>query len=196
MEDMTVTLANDRLHQLEQKLAGGHASEVDVTHFLVTHYYESLVRLALSITNQPDEAADVAQKTVIKAAEKISQYRPGTNFKAWVFKIGVNEARTALRRKKTGQRLQQILTLGLKTASSPPQPEAQIILNERDQAIWDGVAQLPNKQKLPILLRYSFDLTDQEIGEILDIPHGTVRSRLHTAHKKLFVILGPQEVTK
>lgn len=191
---MTAILPSDQSNIIEQRLSEGRATQSEITHFLVVHYYATLHRLALSLLSQSEEAADVAQQTIIKAAAKIDQYQPGTNFKAWVFKIAVNEARMAIRRNQARQRLKNILTLGLQADSQPLPPEAQMILSERDRSIWKAVSELPTKQKLPVLLRYSFGLTDQEISEILEVPHGTVRSRLHNAHKKLFVMLAKQEV--
>ena len=202
MTDVTGTLVDERLNHLESRLATGGATQTDITHFLVNHYYASLHRLALSIVQQSQEAADVAQRTIIKASEKIDQYRPGTNFKAWVFKICVNEARTSIRRRVARERLQKIITLGLRTSAPPLLPEARLIQSERNAAIWHAVANLPEKQRLPILLRYNFEMSDQEICEILDVPYGTIRSRLHHAHKKLYAVLGNadfvshREVTK
>lgn len=189
MNETTVRPHLDGLARLEDRLTDGQASKEEVTRFLVTHFYAQLHRLALSIVQQPDEADDITQKSLIKAADKISSYRCGTNLKSWVYKIAVNEARMALRRKKTRSRLLKLLTLGSHTTPPPTQPEAVLMRNERDLALWQAVSQLPDKQKLPVLLRYSFECSDQEIGHILNIPHGTVRSRLHHAHKKLLHLL-------
>ena len=189
MSELTLQQQIDGLPNLEKRLKDGQASHEEVTQFLVTHFYTKVHRLALSIVQQSAEADDIAQKSLIKAANKIESYESGTNLKSWVYRITVNEARMALRRSRARNRLVKLLTLGSFTSPHPIQPEALVIRNERDFSLWKAVSQLPDKQKLPILLRYSFECTDQEISEILNIPHGTVRSRLHHAHKQLLYLL-------
>ena len=195
MNELTGSLVDSRLSHLERKLAKGNVTQNEIMHFLVTHYYDPIYRLAMSFVHQKDESADIAQKTLIKAANKIDQYRPGTNFKAWVFRIGINEAKNTLRRRKLQDKLKSILTLSFYATPQPLAPEAQVLRNERDQLLWEAVSQLPEKQMLPVLLRYNFDLTDLEIAEALEIPHGTVRSRLHSAHKKLYGLLNQSRCT-
>lgn len=189
MNKASLPLSIHGLEKLEKRLTEGQATNSEVTHFLVTHFYAKVHRLALSIVQQQADADDIAQKTLLKAADKIHTYRCGSNFQSWVYKIAVNEARMALRREKARDRLVSILTLGAYSAVKPDQPEALLLRNERDRTLWKAVSQLPKKQKLPILLRYSFDCTDKEISDILNVAYGTVRSRLHHAHKKLHHLL-------
>ena len=185
MNQLSLSSPAANVADLDQHLQTEEASEGEVTDFLVTHFYASIHRLALSMLHSNAEADEVAQRTMIKAAANIASYRPGTNLRSWVYKIGVNEARMALRRQKSQARLIQLVTLGLYSQPAPKQPEKLLEQSERDAALWRAVGRLPLKQQLPILLRYSFDLSDQEIADVLSIPNGTVRSRLHTAHKRL-----------
>ena len=74
-----------------------------------------------------------------------------------------------------------------------PSPETLTIQNERDRKLWQAINQLPDRHRLPIILRYSHDLATPEIADILQIPPGTVRSRLHYAHQQLHQILGAME---
>lgn len=176
-------------NKLDIQLSRGFVSHQQVTSFLIQHYYGALHRLAMSIVENKMEADDVCQRTIIRASEKIDQYQPGTNLTGWIFKIAINEARTILRRRKRRDRLKQILTLGAFVTKPVTHPEAILLKNERNRALWDAVKQLSEKHQLPILLRYSFELSDTEIADVLDIPSGTVRSRLHHAHKQLFGLL-------
>ena len=135
-------------------------------------------------------ADDVAQETLLKAANRIHQYEPHTNLKAWVYRIGLNEARAQLRRQKARQRMQRWFKReGVVETAVSPSPETLTIQNERDAALWQAVSQLPEKQQLPILLRYSHNLSTPEIAQILQLAPGTVRSRLHYAHQKLHHLL-------
>ena len=164
--------------------------------FLFPALYSALAQDKTAITAEwifSDEglaADDVAQETLLKAANRIHQYEPHSNLRAWVYRIGVNEARGYLRRQKARQRMQRWFKheAEVDTAVSPS-PEAQTIQNERDAALWQAVSQLPEKHRLPILLRYSHNLATPEIAEILQLSPGTVRSRLHYAHQKLHHLL-------
>ena len=175
---------------LDYLLERKEASEDQIVSYLVGHFYEPIHHLALSMLQDGLAADDVAQETLLKAANRIHQYEPHSNLRAWVYRIGVNEARGYLRRQKARQRMQRWFKreAEVDTAVSPS-PEAQTIQNERDAALWQAVSQLPEKHRLPILLRYSHNLATPEIAEILQLSPGTVRSRLHYAHQKLHHLL-------
>lgn len=174
---------------LERKLADGSLSHLELTRYLVNNHYEPIKRLALSVVKSHDEAEDVAQRTLIQVVNRIDQYRSIGSFRSWVLKIGFNEARMLLRRRNAQSRLKRLIQLQLSQTTPPPQPESLLIQHERDQALWLAVAQLKERLRLPILLRYRFDLSDQEIGDVLSISHAAVRTRLHRAHKQLLHLL-------
>lgn len=184
---------------IENNLSCGRVTAEELTDYIVVHFYADIRRLALSILHDGAEAEDVAQRVVIRAVNKIDRFQPGSNLKGWLFKIAINLARDLLRRKRTKQRLHNLLTLQFRAeinVQNEPSPELMLMRSEQDQALWSAVNSLKDKHKLPILLRYDFGLADADIGEILGIPHGTVRSRLHHAHKQLHAILSAAGVTK
>jgi RNA polymerase sigma-70 factor (ECF subfamily) len=189
MNVMTINLD----YLLERK----QATEDQIVTYLVAHFYEPMRHLALTILQEPLAADDVAQETLIKAANRIHQYEPNTNLKAWVYRIGLNEARGYLRRQKARQRMQRWFKREAETdmETAVPSPEAQTIQNERDRKLWQAVNQLPEKHRLPVLLRYSHNLSAPEIAEVLQLPPGTVRSRLHYAHRQLHHLLTQDTVT-
>jgi len=193
MDNLTLT------RNIESKLSDGLVTEQEMTDYIVVHFYADLRRLALNILHDTAEAEDVAQQAVIRAVRKKHRYRPGSNLKGWIFKITINLARDHLRRKRSKQRLHNLLTLQFKadqTTQNDPNPELLLIRSEQQQAIWSAVNQLSEKHRLPILLRYDFGLPDAEIGDVLGIPHGTVRSRLYHAHKQLHAQLSAAGGTK
>lgn len=174
---------------LDQLLERKQATEDQIVTYLVAHFYAPMHHLALTILHDALAADDVAQETLLKAANRIHQYEPHTNLKAWVYRIGINEARAHLRRQKAQQRWQSWLKREAERDTAVPSPETLAIQNERDQKLWQAVNQLPDKHRLPILLRYSHNLTTPEIAEVLALPPGTVRSRLHYAHQQLHHLL-------
>ncbi len=164
---------------------------------LMEGYYNFIYRLATTILNDPCEAEDAAQETLIRAASHIDGYQPGTNIKSWLAKIAINLCRDRLRRMKARRRLQEVLKLfSWQAAREMPTPEEVVIHNERARAIRTLVETLDEKHRLPILLRYVQEMTIAEIAQALDLNEGTVLSRLHYAHLKLknrLVTLAPEQ---
>lgn len=85
---------------LDYLLERDQATEEQIIHYLVAHFYEAVRHLALTMLDDPLAADDVAQETMLKAVNRIEQYKPHTNLKAWIYRIGLNEARAELRRNK------------------------------------------------------------------------------------------------
>ncbi len=167
----------------------------EIVDHLVANYYSGLRRLVQSILRDSDAADDIVQETLIIAANKIDQYKPHTNLKAWVFKIGVNQARMALRKGKSRKRILAILQGQWRPDRAQPSSEAALLETERQQQLWNAVQQLKEKHRLPILLRYSQGMKPAEIADVLDVPVGTIHSRLHHAHKQLRGLLVSEEVS-
>ena len=180
--------------QLDQLLECGQVDADEVADYLVTHFYSGVRHLAHTILHNADEAEDVAQRTIIQATNKIKQYQPHTNLRAWVYRIGVNEARMLYRRRQAHQKLWQLLTLNWHKPILPS-PEVATLQDERDERLWQAVSQLAEKQRLVVVLRYSEGLATADIATVLAIPSATVRSRLHYAHKQLRTLLAAPEVT-
>ncbi|MCA9917038.1 MAG: sigma-70 family RNA polymerase sigma factor [Anaerolineales bacterium] len=174
---------------LDALLERKQATPEEVVTYLVTHFYAPIHHLALSILQDKLAADDVAQEALLKAANRIHQYEPHSNLQAWVYRIGLNEARAQLRKQKARQRMQRWFKQEVGMDTAVPTPEALTIQNERDRKLWQAINQLPDRHRLPIILRYSHNLATAEIAEILQIPPGTVRSRLHYAHQRLHQLL-------
>lgn len=153
---------------------------------LVNQYKEGVFRLALSVLDDPAEANEAAQDAFIAALAALESYRDGSSFKAWLYTITLNASRSRLRKRKTIDKLADTLksVFHLETQKSPS-IEDTLIQSERDASVWRAIAQLGEKHRLPITLRYYHDLSTAEIAEIMHINEGTVRSRLSIAREKL-----------
>ncbi len=180
---------------LDHLLAQGQATEHEIVEQLVGQFYTPLRRLAQSLLQDETAAADVAQTAIIKAANRIGQYEPHTNLRAWVYKIAVNECRMIGRKQQRRQRLYDLLSRNVREADPRPSPEQSTLQNERDRQLWAAVRRLKEKHRIPIILRYSHNLSIQEIANALNLPQGTVRSRLHYAQKQLHGWLAAEGVT-
>lgn len=171
---------------LDHLLTVGQATDVQIVEHLVQNYYTMLYRLGLHILRDHDDAEDAAQETILTASQKIGQYEAGTELRAWVYTIGVNTCRAMWRKRQWQNRLHGVLVwLGQERTDAAALPEQHTLRSERDARLWNAINALDEKHRLPIILRYAHDLSTAEIGEALGINEGTVRSRLHYAHKQL-----------
>ncbi len=171
------------------------AGEISAFEKLIQDYQKDVFRLALSILDDPDEAEEGAQEAFVAAFRALDSFRADSSFKTWIFSITINICRTRLQRRRARDRLNHIL-YGLFYLQSKDNhlPEETIIQNEADAIMQRAIRMLDDKHRLPIILRYYHDLSVAEIAETLNIPQGTVHSRLNTARGQLRRVLkeGPE----
>lgn len=148
-------------------------------------YRAGLYQLALSFLDEPEDAEDAAQETLIKAARSLHHYRVGTNFRAWLYKIGVNTSLTALRKRTRRERLHRALAALQLHPGLASGPEEASTRHASQAQLWELVAQLPEKQRLVVTLHLAHDLPVAEVAQILGIRTKTVYSRLYAAYESL-----------
>lgn len=138
---------------------------------------------ALILVRNPSVAADVCQEAFLKAFKHIKSFRDGESFRAWFYRIVVNEAMRLTRRMKRWP----IPTDKIPNSLSPSanNPETAAISKEQCIEIWELVQRLPSKLQVPLALRYYADLSENEIAKTLHIPLGTVKSRLNRGREGL-----------
>ncbi|MBK7453697.1 MAG: RNA polymerase sigma factor [Anaerolineales bacterium] len=168
-------------HWLEQCREGDSLAIEKMVHT----YQKDVYRLALSILEDPDEAEDSTQETFLAALRAISSFREDAAFKTWLFSITINVCRSRLQRGKTRGRLQQILQSLFHLRDEVEHPEKTAMQNQADAEIWNALRRLDEKHRIPIVLRYYHDLPITDIARMLNIPPGTVHSRLNHAREKL-----------
>ena len=171
---------------LDHLLAVGQATDEQIVEYMVQTYYTMLYRLGLHMLRDHDDAEDAAQETIVTASQKIGQYRVGTEMRAWVYAIGVNTCRAMWRKRQWQNRLHEVLVwLGQDRSDAAASPEHHTLRSERDAHLWQAINKLSEKHRLPLILRYAHELSTAEIADVLGINEGTVRSRLHYAHRQL-----------
>jgi RNA polymerase sigma-70 factor (ECF subfamily) len=127
-------------------------------------------------------AEDVSQETFIQAWLRLPFYRPGASMQNWLYRIAINTAIDMFRKEKhTHPHAVEDLNL----ADPEPGPETMAASSERAQMIQGAVLALPDASRAVLVLREYQGLSYQEIAEALDIPVGTVMSRLNYARKLL-----------
>ena len=132
-------------------------------------------------------AEDAAQETFIQAWLHLSSYRPQTSLRNWLYRIAFNAATDMLRKE---QRILPNALEDLQLSDPLPGPEAVFSQEERTALVKKAVLSLPDACRAVLVLREYEEMSYHEIAEALDIPLGTVMSRLNYARKLLKERLG------
>lgn len=158
-------------------------------------YSDMLYSYAYYLTSDADDAGDLLQETFLKAFRFFEKFEEGTNAKAWLYRIMRNTYINDYRRKK---RRPDVVTYDDQISAYQLAPHDYKAANDLRETIEKetlndeisgAIASLPEKFKSVIVLRDIEDLPYEEIAEALQIPVGTVRSRLHRARALLFTTL-------
>ena len=127
-------------------------------------------------------AEDAAQETFVQAWLHLASYRPQTSLRNWLYRIAVNAATDMLRKEK---RILPNALEDLQLSDPQPGPEAVFSQEERTALIQKAIVSLPDACRAVLVLREYEGLSYHEIADALDIPLGTVMSRLNYARKLL-----------
>ena len=151
--------------------------------------FDQLYNFAQWLTQNPSEAEDLVQETYVKALKGFSSFQPGTNFRAWIYRILRNTFLTS----RTGLKATATVPLdeedGLEIPASAGTPESVFIERAQEQLLQSAIEKLPLHFREILLLCEVEEMSYQEISEALSIPIGTVMSRLSRARKALREIL-------
>ena len=147
---------------------------------------------ALRLTRNPSDAEDLLQETFLRAYRGFASFKEGTNLRAWLYRILTNAFINIYRKR---QREPQTVSdsdveewylydkLGAEGAEASA--EAQVLDSLPDEDVQEALATLPDQFRLAVLLADVEGFSYKEIAEILDVPIGTVMSRLHRGRRAL-----------
>ena len=156
-------------------------------------HVEALLRTALRMTKNSNDAEDLVQETLLKAYRFFDRFERGSNIKAWLFKIMTNIFINNYRqksRKPTGVSYEEIddnfLYHQLESSRSKvADPEEVLFSKLVDSNVRKAIDELPEDFRIVVILAFLEGFSYEEIAEIADIQLGTVKSRLHRARKIL-----------
>jgi RNA polymerase sigma-70 factor (ECF subfamily) len=155
---------------------------------------DSLYAGALRMTRNPADAEDLVQETMLRAYRSFNRFEPGTNLKAWLFRILTNAYINVYRkRQREPQKVSQDdieeFDLYQELKDHDPQfsatPESIVLDSLVDSDIIEAIDALPEQFRLAVILSDIEGFTYAEMAEIMDVPLGTVMSRLHRGRKAL-----------
>lgn len=147
---------------------------------LVCRHQGSIVSLTYRMCGDLRLAEDAAQEAFVRVWQNLNSYKPKYAFRSWLYRIATNAALDSLRRERPSEELDS-----LSLADPGATPERSVEDNQRTMHVRRAIAQLSEPLRLVLILREYQELTYQEIADALDIPVGTVMSRLNSARVQL-----------
>ena len=183
---MMMSRSSDDLSLVEACRSG----QTEAFSLLVQRYQGRLYPTIARLVGSADDAEDILQDAFVRAFEKLDQFQGDSSFYTWIYRIAVNLALSGHRRR----RVRSVLRLGHRRAtargthpadeSAESDPAAPLERAERDQIVRAALDRLGPEHRAVVVLNLD-GRRYEEIGAILDIPVGTVRSRLHRARCEL-----------
>jgi RNA polymerase sigma-70 factor (ECF subfamily) len=153
---------------------------------LIRKYQDRLYNGMVHILRDQSEAEDVVQDAFILAMTRLDSFKGNSQFFTWLYRIAYNVAITRLRRKKPTVSIQgSENTLRLTLPDEGPTPDARMSRQESVSQLMLAMERLSEEHRSILVLREMEELEYEAISEILDLPVGTVRSRLHRARSQL-----------
>ncbi|MEK7485638.1 MAG: sigma-70 family RNA polymerase sigma factor [Planctomycetota bacterium] len=170
-------------------------NDKEAFNYFVQQYHKNVFQTIFRMIGDAQEAADLTQEVFIKAYKAIHSFRQESSFRTWIYRIAVNFC-ISQRRKHSVNQVAQAYSLDapiqtkngeitLEPADLTSNPTEILIKKESLQEIETAIQSLAPDFKAVVILRELEDLSYEEISEILEIPKGTVRSRLHRARLEL-----------
>lgn len=158
-------------------------------------YMPALYAAALRMTRNPSDAEDLVQETFLRAYRGFESFREGTNLKAWLYKIltntFINQYRAKRRRPEQveldeGEDFYLFRRLGgIEAARAGATAESEVLDALPDDEVKAALESLPEQFRIAVILADIEGFSYKEIAEIMDVPIGTVMSRIHRGRKQL-----------
>ncbi|SFE00433.1 RNA polymerase sigma-70 factor, ECF subfamily [Paenibacillus catalpae] len=150
---------------------------------LMDAYGQDVWNLAYVITRRHDLADDIAQDVFLKVYQSIGAFRGASSIRTWLLALTRN---TAINYKRTAF-MRRVLLVGRTAAheGKSPSAEQEAMEQELTSEIWSAVLELPVKLREVLVLHARYEMTTKEIADALELPEGTVKTRLSRARKRM-----------
>jgi RNA polymerase sigma-70 factor (ECF subfamily) len=192
---MSATFSDDAI--LIERAQRGDRSALDD---LVRKHERRAYQYAFRLTSNPEEAADVVADAFVRVYSAINNFKGQSAFTTWLYRILTNCYLDIRKKEKTRQGLSLETTLKIgegeverQLEDEGPGPHLLFERGERERAVEMAVGMLPEYQRAMIVMYHSEGMSYEEIAEALDLPIGTVKSRLNRARLSLRQLLVPDE---
>ena len=166
----TVYRTQDEVSLLRAALGGETAAWGEI----VMRYKDAVFGLCLGFLRNRADAEDIAQDAFIRAYVNLRRYNLERKFSTWVFTIAANLCRNRLRYRRN----HPVMEVDFEFEGGAD-PARTVVHEERQARVRKALSALPYTYRAPLVLRFYNDLAYKEIGDILAIPEGTVKTRIH-----------------
>ncbi|KON67306.1 RNA polymerase sigma factor SigW [Peribacillus butanolivorans] len=173
--------------RINQVLKGDHNAFGEI----VELYKDKVFQICFRMLGNRQEAEDLAQEAFVRAFVNIRSFNIQMKFSTWLYRIATNLCIDRLRKKKPDYYLDaevsgsEGLNMYSQIASDMAKPEDEVESLELQETIQVEIMKLPEKYRSVIVLKYIEELSLKEISEILDLPVGTVKTRIHRGREAL-----------
>lgn len=144
---------------------------------LIDRYSDRVHAYLLRHSGNREDADDLLQETWVRIARSAKSFDTARRFRSWIYGIASNLARDLFRRRMTKERALHELS------THPPAASGADSIDRGE--LREQIAELPENMRAVLLLRYYEGFSEAEMAEVLDVPRGTVKSRLHAALRRL-----------
>lgn len=180
----------------EQELVAlAKSGDQDAFEQLVLDNQNKVYSLALRMVGDREDGADLAQEAFLKAWKGLPSFQGDSSFATWVYRLTVNLCIDFLRRQKRRREVEPTVSLDddgagwAEPADCSQDPQRQLEQAELSRAVAEGLERLPDHHRQILVLRELSGLSYQEIGQLLDLDMGTVKSRLARSRMALRKLL-------
>ncbi|MBA4062793.1 MAG: RNA polymerase subunit sigma [Isosphaera sp.] len=163
---------------------------------LVTRYQARLYNAAIRLVDGPEDAADVVQDAFLSAFQSLHSFKGDAEFFTWLYRIAFNTAISLKRKKRAAVSLDAGRADGRIDPDDPSEyvkPGAGLERTEDERRLHEAIARLSHEHREVLVLKDLDGLKYEDIAEVLGVPIGTIRSRLHRARLELRELLGPAD---
>jgi RNA polymerase sigma-70 factor, ECF subfamily len=148
---------------------------------LIERYQTPIYSYLLRLLKNPHDAEEAAQDCFLRMMRGLAGYRPDMPFRAWLYRIALNCARTGAVRRKAGAERERLAAAARPEGAKAMTPADAAVRNE----VLNFLEELPEPQREAMTLHYNQGLSHSEVASVLDVPAGTVATRIHTGLESL-----------
>jgi RNA polymerase sigma-70 factor (ECF subfamily) len=172
-------------------IARAKKGDMQAFEVLVRKHQQGIYRLCRRMTGAHQSADDLSQETFIKAYFSLPKFKDGRNFYTWIRKIAVNNSLNYLKKHMREEPLDEKESRipGNSSLTGQELPQDRVQRNHLEQKFKKALKALPADQKIIFCLRFYEDMSYKEISHLMNLPNGTVMSRLNRARKKLKALM-------
>lgn len=158
--------------------------DADALDELAAEYRPLAFRTAQAVLGNPADADDVAQEAMIRLHASLPGFRGEAELGTWLYRVALNLSYDHLRRRRRARREQPLEGASL-VSDTPRDPHRRVDAERARAAVTTALGTLPDEQRRPLELRFLSGLSYREIARVLDVPDGTVASRIYRALERL-----------